>query len=291
MRQALTFGLMLCVMMSAQDAAAQGPGRPKQQPRPTPQATTPPPTSATAVTVSDGGVTQGSLPVFRQFGTWLNDASAAGRGSGWTSIGAGYWRIPGGSQIDVPILNLAYGVANRVQLAATVPFYRVDYLGYTASGLDDMYFSAKLVAVDPTTGDGNVGFAVSPLIEVLSAGSTDGRRFHWALPVSAEVRANAVRLYGSAGYFSRGAVFTGGALEWTSPGGTMLTGALTQSLSTSDVDESVAPASRNRVDAVCAVAQPLSDRVAGFASIGRTLTTIDEGGTSLSLTGGVSIGF
>jgi hypothetical protein len=206
------------------------------------------------------------------------------------SVGAGYWRVPGGSQIDIPILSAAYGVANRVQLSATVPFYRTSYLGSTARGLDDVYVSAKFVAVDPSTGDRRVGLAITPLLEFLGTGST-GRRVHWALPVSGEVRAGAVRLYGSAGYFSRGALFTGAALEFTAPAGTMFTTALTQSLSTSDVSGGALATSRNRVDAMFAVAHPVTDAVAGYVSVGRTLTTIDDGGTTLALTGGITIGF
>ena len=276
--------LAISTLALADDARAQGRGRPKQpKPAATQQVTAP-------AAGSQESIAQPTLPPFRQFGTWLDDASVAAPGSGWTSIGVGYWRVTGGSQVDVPILNLAYGVANRVQLAATVPFYRVNYLGSTARGVDDMYFSAKVVAVDPT-GDRRVGFAVTPLVEILSAGSTDRSRLQWALPVSAELRAGSVRLYGSTGYFSRGAVFTGGALEWTSRSSTMLTAAITQSLSTSDVSAAAAATSRNRVDMMAAVAHPLTTTVAGFASIGRTLTSIDEGGTSFALTGGISVAF
>jgi hypothetical protein len=290
-RQALTFGLVAIALAFPHEAGAQGRGRPKQ-PRPTAPAGSLPPASAASVTVPDGAVAQASVPTFRQFGSWLDDASSPAAGSGWTGIGIGYWRVPGGSQIDVPILNLAYGVTNRVQLSATVPFYRARYLGSTARGLDDVYVSSKFVAVDPATSDGNVGLAVSPLLEILSTGSTAGGRVQWALPVSAEIRAGAARLYGSAGYFSRGAVFTGAAIEWTAASGTMLTGALTQSLSTSEIDSGAAVAtSRNRVDAMFAVAHPLTTAMAGYASVGRSLTSIDEGGTSFAFGAGISIRF
>jgi hypothetical protein len=283
--------LIALVLALPLDAAAQGRGRPKQ-PRPAAggaTTTTPTPTAAAAAAAENPGG-QPSVPAFRQFGTWLDDASAAAAGTGWTGIGAGYWRIPGGSQIDVPILSAAVGVANRVQLSATVPFYRINYLGSTARGLDDVYLGGKLVAIDPATGDGRFGLAFSPLVEILSAG-TPGGRVHWALPVSAEVRGDATRFYASAGYFSRGAVFTGAALEWTAPAGTMLTGALTQSLSTSEVSAGVPGTGRNRVDAMVTVGHPVTAAMSAYASIGRTLTSIDEGGTTLGLTGGIVVGF
>ena len=46
-------------------------------------------------------------------------------------------------------------------------------------------------------------------MEVLSAGATDGR-VHFAIPVALELRRQPFRVYGSAGYFTRGAVFSGG---------------------------------------------------------------------------------
>ena len=281
-------GVLIALLLALpHEAAAQGRGRPKQ-PRPaTGSAATP---AAAAPAAAAGSPGTQPVPSFRQFGTWLDDASAAPAGTGWTSIGAGYWRIPGGSQIDVPILSAAVGVANRVQLSATVPFYRIDYLGSTARGLDDVYLGGKFVAIDPTTGDSRFGLAVSPLVEILSAGTTGGR-VHWALPVSAEVRGGAVRFYASAGYFSRGAVFTGAALEWTAPAGTMLTGALTQSLSTADVSAGAFGTGRNRVDGMVTIAHPVTGALAAYVSIGRTLTTIDEGGTTLGLTGGISLAF
>ena len=284
-RESLTFGLLALVLAAPHDAAAQGRGRPKQ-PRPAAVAATP----AQAQSETQPQSPTPAVPSFRQFGTWLDDATAAAAGTGWTSIGAGYWRVPGGHQLDVPILGVAYGVANRVQLSATVPCYRTSYLGSTARGLDDVYLGSKFVVVDPAAGDRGVGLAVSPLVEILGSGST-GRRVHWALPVSAEMRADAVRLYGSAGYFSRGAFFTGAALEWTAPAGTMLTGALTQSLSTSEVSAGAFATSRNRVDAMLAVAHPLTAAMAGYVSIGRTLTSIDDDGTTLALTGGITLGF
>ena len=47
---------------------------------------------------------------------------------------------------------------------------------------------------------------------------------HFAIPVSMELRRAPFRVCGSAGYFTRGSVFTGGALEWMSPSGMVFTG-------------------------------------------------------------------
>jgi hypothetical protein len=84
-------------------------------------------------------VTLQPSPSFPQFGTWLDDATTTTRGGGYMSIGAGYWRGgSGATQIDAPILSATYGIANRAQLSATVPFYRARYEGFSGSGLDNV---------------------------------------------------------------------------------------------------------------------------------------------------------
>src|SRR5689334_3680753 len=92
-------------------ASAQGNGRPKG-PRPG--------TVTTSPTVS------ASSPVstYPQFGAWLDDASALRRGDGALNIGAGYWRLAAMSQTNVPMLGGGIGVTDRLQVSASVPFYR-----------------------------------------------------------------------------------------------------------------------------------------------------------------------
>jgi hypothetical protein len=48
---------------------------------------------------------------------------------------------------------------------------------------------------------------------------------------------------------------------------------------------------RQNVNVSGAVAVPVSDRTAAFVNLGRTLTPIEEGGTTLALSGGISIRF
>lgn len=283
--------LPLCATMIATlfscspDAAAQGRGRPKGP-------NTSPATTSAPIAAADGTMTHGTTSPaaasFRQFGSWLDDASAPVRGEGRTGIGIGYWRVNGGSQTNVPMIDLGYGVTDRIRAGASVPFYRVSYVGGTARGLDDVYLSAKVTIVDPALTVSEFGLAVTPVVEVLSAGAGDGR-VHFALPVSVELRRRMFRVYGSGGYFTRGSLFTGGALEVGLPSGTVVTGALTQSYSTrSDAALDALGVSRRRVDATAGVAHPIAGMAAAYVSAGRSLTSIAEGGTTVSLAGGVS---
>ncbi len=272
--------LSLALLLVPDAASAQGRG--KSRPRP-------PQVSGATASPTQGAPAEPAAPSdlfrFPQFGSWLDDASTWAAGSGSTGIGVGYWRGSGISQIDAPILNVSYGVTDRAQFGVTVPFYRVSYSGATASGLDDMYISGKFALVDPSV-DGRFGLAVGSVVEILSAGTQDMSRVQWAVPVSVEVRGSGVRGYGTAGYFSRGAVFTAGAVEWTSSGGTSLTGALAHSISVAE--GGLATGSENLTDVTLFVGHPVARVVSVYGGIGETFS----GGTrALSLAGGVSFQF
>ncbi|HET9360361.1 MAG TPA: hypothetical protein VFO58_11465, partial [Vicinamibacterales bacterium] len=156
--------------------------------------------------------------------------------------------------------------------------------------MDDVYLSAKYTIVDPTLTISEFGLAVTPLVEVLSAGYPDGR-VHFGLPVSMELRRQPFRVYGSAGWFSRGSLFGGAALEW-SASRMILTGSLTNSYSLRDdaVLDSLG-IGRRRADVSFGVAFPVADSVGAFANVGRSLTPVEEGGTSLALSGGMTFRF
>jgi hypothetical protein len=255
-------------------ADAQGRGRPKN-----PQA------SSDADAGGSGNV---STSQFRQFGVWLDDATTRAAGGGSVGLGVGYWRGSGASLVGIPIIDGAYAVHDRVQLGMSVPFYRSEYAGATSRGVDDMYFSSKIVLVDPAIQDARWGIAVIPVLEVLSPGFFEDR-VHWALPVSAEFRALPVRVYGSAGYFSRGAVFGAGAVEWTSGRGTSLTFGLTHATPTADDTTGL---TGGRSDFSVAVGHPLNDAASVYVGLGRTLASPDESNrTSLAISGGISFSF
>jgi hypothetical protein len=295
-------------------SAAQGNGRPKApkdkgggsaKPAPAPTATaspasasaaSPSPAAASPVDASPLSTAQTTTPLaqafsFRQFGAWLDDASAPTRGEGSASIGLGYWRMAEASQTNVPMLGASLGVTDRLQMTASVPFYRVAYQGTTSSGMDDMYLGAKYTLIDPTLTISEFGLAISPVMEVLSAGATGGR-IHFAIPVTMELRRAPMRVYGSAGYFTRGSMFTAAAVEWASAAGVVLSGALTQSYSVKDdpVLDSLS-VSRRRMDVTAGAAYPIGSMAATFVSVGRSLSSVADGGTSLAVSGGMSFRF
>ena len=168
---------------------------------------------------------------FSQLGTWLDDATTAGVGAGYVSVGASYWQGANADQIDAPILGVTYGITQRTQVSATVPFYRATYQALSAGGLDTVYISGKIALVDPDAGSRRFGLAVGPGLEIRSTGLDGGSRAHWVVPLSVELRSAAFRVYGSTGCFSRGAFFAAGACEWTAPTRTSFTVSLAHSAS------------------------------------------------------------
>ena len=291
----VAFGLLIPGAAYAQGSN----GRPKGPKAPAPSTTTPTSSGTSTSTSASAATTTSTTPAdvvstsavttFRQFGAWLDDASTSYRGDSYTSIGVGYWRLSGTTQINAPMLGAGWGFTDRLQVSASLPFYHTNSAGTTASGMDDVYLGAKYTIIDPTLTLSEFGLSVNPVVEVLSAGNPE--RVHFALPVSVELRRQPYRVYGSAGYFTRGSVFAGGALEWTGRG-MIVTGSLTQSYSIKeDLALDSLGVSRRHVDVSSSVAVPLTARTAAFMSVGRSLSPIEEGGTKLTLSGGLSFRF
>jgi hypothetical protein len=194
----------------AAPAHAQGNGRPKNpkaaQPSPTPSPA-PAPATGTSTSTTSTPTTTSSVstaptttidafagsPSYRQFGSWLEDASAPTRGEGYTNIGFGYWRMSGMSQTNVPMIGAGIGLSDRLGVSATVPFYRTNVAGTTSRGMDDVYLGASYNLFDPTLTLSEFGLSIGTVMEVLSSGAPDGR-VHFAIPVARELRRQPFRV-------------------------------------------------------------------------------------------------
>lgn len=279
---------LVAVLAMSGTAAAQGRGGGSGK---GPQAAPGPPARSGGQT-STAPVALQPSPSFPQFGTWLDDATTAAPGAGYASIGATYWRGSNASQTDAPIFGVTYGITNRAQLSATIPFYRVSYDGFSGSGLDNVYVSGKFAMVSLDAGAGGFGVALGAVAEIRGAGFGEASRAHWAVPLSVEFRAQPVRLYGSTGYFSRGVFFAAGAFEWTLPTGTSLTASLAHSASVHGVTVATmarVPGATLR-DASVFVLHPVSSRASVYVAGSRTFSRTRINGAS-SVSGGLSFRF
>ena len=228
----------------------------------------------------------------RNFGTWLDDASIVGPGSGFVSIGFAYWRGSTFREFDVPMVDTGVAVHDRVQVGMSFPFYYAgEPGGPIAKGIGNVYMTTKVQLRDP--GSHPVGFALTPMLEVLdSAPVAGGNRVNWALPANVEFRRNGWRAFGSGGYFSRGALFASGAVEAALSDKAWAMASLSQTYSTKADELTTALAlPRGQTDLTGGVTFALNPTVAVFGTIGHTISHREINAGTLNLTGGVSFNF
>lgn len=225
---------------------------------------------------------------------WVDDATLLDPGAVALSVSAVRWSGSDLSEVDVPIVNAALGLAPRVQLAASVPrtLGSADPTG-ASGGVGTSFFSAKVQLLDDRAR--HVKVAVAPTMQVLGAGvvaalGPDEGRVRWGLPVSAEISSGALRLYGGGGYFAPGLWFTGAAVGvQTTPKLTINAGI---SRAWRGADGLAIPLSdRDRKEITGGAAYALSPHVAAFGSVGRTVATLDENGAGTTVSGGLSVWF
>ena len=246
--------------------------------------------SAGSPSAADGGAGPAPDTGVRNFGAWLDDASVLAPGGGFTSFSVGYWRLASFTEVDAPSFDVAFGLTKRVQAGASVPVYHASAAGApSVRGIGDLYLTSKIQLREPAAG--TFGFAVIPLIQVLSAEPLPGAgRVSWAVPVSLEYQGTGWRTYGSTGYFSRGSLFASAAVEIAVASRTWVTGTLSQSHSIrDDTSADLLGLSANRTDVSGGATWAASDAVALFGAIGRTLGRDDGSATQLFLSGGLSV--
>jgi hypothetical protein len=236
-----------------------------------------------------------SLPAsgsgIRNFGVWLDDASVAEPGGGWASASFGYYRTDLLHEVDAPVGDAGVGVTRRVQFGFSVPVYNISVPGEpTTRGLGDLYLHSKVQLRDPWSSGNGFGYAVIPLVEVLSTQQPVGQhRVNWALPLSMELQRPGWRVYGSTGYFSRGSLFVSGALERTISERLWITGTISDSYSTRADVEPIPGLSRARADVSGGASYMATPTVMIFGSLGRTISAHDVNSATVSLSVGVSV--
>lgn len=274
-----------CIAAAAAPAAAQGRGNANGHAK---HGTTPP---AAAQLQQQQQQIPGTG--FRTFGSWLDDASMLPQGAGSLALSFGYWKTDAFREWDVPVTDVAIGLAPRISVGLSLPFYHASQIGApVVRGLGDLYLSGKVQLHEPGSGRAP-GLSVTPVLEVLSGTPADGSgRISWGLPLNVEIQQRGWRVFGSAGYFSRGSLFASGAVEVGLGERTFVTGTITQSHSTRKDELSAAMGLvQTRTDVSGAVSHFLTDTLTVFGGIGRTVSRRDPNSAALMLTGGVAFGF
>ena len=278
-------------LMGPTPLAAQGNGRhgpppaaPGQSKKTTPSSTDQSTTPSTTPLTETDAATRGGL---QTFGSWLDTAYVSAPGEAWVSISSAYWRSPSLREIDAPAMGLSVGVAQRMQVGVSLPYYHVrDEFGFTSHGLGASYVTAKFAL----TQDRRVNVSASPTLEILGWSSPAVGCVNFVLPVSVQTDAGAARLYGTTGYFSRGSIFGSGAAEWLASSNVTLAATVAHSYSVaSDPTSDALGITRHRTDASGSVYLSAGPAVVFFASLGRTFAPVNETSGRLALTGGMTM--
>lgn len=279
-RAGLLVPLLLAMAVTAANAQGKGNGRAKVK------GGSGPVTSGSAAPASSG-----SGIAIRQFGAWLDDVSLLAPGDAWTSITFGHYRSFAGSQTDFPVVDAGFGITRRTQFGLTVPYYHARFNdGTSGGGFGDVFLSGKVLLVEPR--DRSIGLAISPVVEFSQDPVPGQSSVGWGAPIDIEAKLPGFRVFGSTGYFSRGAIFAAGALEIPVADRVVATGGLTMMRSTNESPAADAIGlSKGRSDVTGSAAYFLSPSIALFASTGRTIGSGDGTGTNFMLTGGVSISY
>jgi hypothetical protein len=282
----IVFSLVLSVLAAAGPAIAQGrsdsaPGKSKDKPAKTPnpnssrasQSGLASPATATTSTSAPAA----SANAIAYYGSWLDDASIVAPGDVWVGLATGYWRGDGNRQIDAPVVSAAVGLWPRVQAGGSASFYHFrDADGVAENGFGSFSLYGKFLIADPSRAPNAIGIAVTPLLE-LSPGS--GAPVGWALPVNVETYRADARIYGSAGYFSRGSVFGTIGADIPLTARIFLSGTFGQSH---------ARAGTHQTSIGVGASVGLTPASGLFIGVGRTFVPSDAGPGGVSLAGGMS---
>jgi hypothetical protein len=272
-RSVSTVGIVVVFVLAASDAVAQGNGHAYGHSKNRPGAASQP-SAAGAPELQSVGISTLS------FGSWLDDASVIPQGGGTMSVAFSYWRTPSYREVDVPVIDGGVGIAPRVQFNFNVPYYHAgDSDGTVVRGIGDMYVSTKI--------------QLTPLLEILTyAPRPDASRVSWAIPASVELRRDRWRTFGSAGYFSRGALFASGAVEVALTTRTAVTGTVSRSHSIRrDELSAELGLGQSRTDVSGALSVALNPAVSAFGAVARTISKQDANSSTLAVTGGVAFVF
>lgn len=285
----LVSGFLLSMAIAAGPAFAQGrsdaaPGKDKER---SPKTADAPSSNSSRATQSGIGspvtaATSTSSPASSAnaviyYGSWLDDASIVAPGDVWVGLSTGYWRGQGNRQIDAPVASAAVGINSRMHAGGSFSFYHFrDADGLSETGPGSMSVYGKFQIFDPSNTARPFGLAITPLIE-FSPGAED--EVGWALPVNVEGRRGNTRVYGSAGYFSRGSTFATVGVDLALGSRAALTGSLGQSY---------ASAGTHQTSFGIGAFFSATSTTGVFMGLGQTLMPAEVGPGGLSLAGGFS---
>jgi hypothetical protein len=243
-----------------------------------------PPSSSPLPSPGAGGPTvSGATPL-----AWIDDASVLPPGTMALTISTMHWSGADLSQVDIPIVDMAVGLAPRVQLGASIPHIvgSTDGTG-PVGGIGTAYISGKFAVLTGTSS--GVKLAVTPMIEILGEGAVAAlapgdSRTQFGLPVSLEIARGQGRIFASTGFFTGGVWFAGGGA------GVQVSrrSAVALSVSRGWVNDPLTGTLRARGEISGSASYLVRPKMAVFGSLGQTIATSDADGAGTTVSGGLT---
>jgi hypothetical protein len=261
--------LLAAVLALSTPAAAQNPNAKKNG--------SPPAKNAPVQAATSTPATSESHALFA--GSWLDDASLVTPGAAWVALSATDWTDGTTRQLDAPAASLIVGTTPRTNFGLVIPVYHAsDVTGASATGIGQVYVYGKIALREPGLFKPGLAIAITPLLAATRIPTATGtsEQVGFAAPVSLEWRGRVVRVYGSAGYFSQGALF-GSAAASVSAGRVMVTGIVGRTHLTSSTSNGVLVDAQDRTDWGLNAGISTTPRVMIFATVGRSHTISTDG--------------
>ncbi len=221
---------------------------------------------------------------------WIDDASMLPAGAGAVMVSVVGWQGTDASELDVPVVGAAVGLAPRFQLTASVPHVVGNDVNGVVGGLGTTFVSGKIGVIERS----HVKLAVSPTLEVLGTGvlqflQPGESRFQWGLPASVEIDGGGARLFASAGFFTRGIRFVGSGLAIAASPRVSLSGSFSHAWLSGTAFAAAGSSSVVRNEVTGTVSVTATAHVGMFGSVGHTVATADANGAGLTVAGGIWI--
>ncbi|HEU0004597.1 MAG TPA: hypothetical protein VFS12_01285 [Terriglobia bacterium] len=242
---------------------------------------------------------EGPLPIPGRVATlafFLDSTDTLEPGTLWFTTVATYRKAPGGKELDIPALSVSFGLARRVQVDFSIPYFRTEYgSDFRMTGIGDKFLSAKIRLRDADSG--KLGLAFEPVLEILgkgslAAGELGPKKYNVALPIIVQKNFSRFNLYSEAGYITRGAVFAGVGSDapiYRRLGGGMNV-LYSRATRFNDLSREFGLL-RSRVDGNLGLYYMFHPRFSVFASAGKTLSRMDAIATSYILNLGLNFNF
>ncbi len=230
-----------------------------------------------------GTSTAGTTPF-----AWVDDANLLPAGAAALMVSMVRWQGSDASELDVPVVGVAVGLAPRVQLAASVPHVMGNEVNGVVGGLGTTFVAAKIGLIQRSA----VKLAVAPTIEVLGSGvlqflEPGESRVQVGVPVSVEIDQGSGRAFASAGFFTRGIRFVGGGVGVAASPRVSVSASFSHAWVSDSSFAAAAGASSTRNELSGTVSIAATSHVGVFGSIGHTIATSDANGAGLTVGGGV----